>query len=90
MHTLPQVAGLRVADDVVGDWNGGAEAPELYVQAPCSSGGRALQRTSPSATVVSDRCKMAEGSERRPLTAEGSSVNATALRQLEREQMQQV
>lgn len=91
MHSLPQVAGLRVSGDDIAGGHGAAGSPELCFQAACNSGAAGMQRLPTSASVLAaDGGKMDSVNDRRPLTAEGSSVYATALRQLEREQMQQV
>jgi hypothetical protein len=88
MHVMPQAAGIRAAGDEIG----ARECPVRSCQAACSSGAAALQEppTSTSQLAAGHSDIMGGGNERRPLTAEGSSVHATALRQLQREQMQQV
>ena len=83
---LPQVSGLRTtADETRG---GTAGSPEVYELESCIGG--AQQRPSTSASAMPSDAMMGGALERRPFTAEGSSVHATALRQLERDQMQQV
>lgn len=90
MNTLPQVSGLRGTADETRASNGAAGLPELYGKEGGNGGVIAQQRPNTPMSAMPADAMMGGASERRPFTAEGSSVYATALRQLEREQMHQV
>lgn len=83
---LPQVSGIRVSG--CDDW--AAERPETFRRDAAGSGEAGMQRPYTSGSMLAaEDVGMGEWAERRPFTAEGSSVHATALRQLQRDQVQQ-
>lgn len=84
---LPQVSGIRVS----GCDDGAAERPETSRRDAAGSGEAGMQPPYTSGSMLAaEDVGMCDWAERRPFTAEGSSVHATALRQLQRDQVQQV
>lgn len=92
---LPQVAGFASRATEAAAPAHGADGSSTHPPAACGGppdSPAALPRPSTSASAARSDGSARDDSppERRPLTAEGSSPYATALRQLEREQLQTV